>query len=174
VPSGEHPNSKKNLKPWKPGESGNPKGRTSVGASVREHMNAMAEAQLTFEELKLIATDTRAPITRQAAAQRLMRMAEHPDVAEFQQYLNGALDLEQLQKAGINTSLIKKAKVREHEGESGRTIEREIELYDRSGEEFDRVFDRTEGRPKQAVDVTGSLGMPTAVRLIFDEVDDDA
>jgi hypothetical protein len=166
----KHPNLKP---PWKPGESGNPAGRKTAGASVREWMNSFAEAELTPAQLRAISLDESMPATKIAAAQRMLRMIEHPDMADFNPYLGGVLDLEQLKGAGIDTSLIKKAKVREFQGETGTTIEREIELRDRSGEEFDRVCDRTEGKPKQAVDVSGSLGMPTAVRLIFDEMDDD-
>ena len=33
---GQHPNSRANLQPWKPGQSGNPKGRTTFGATYRE------------------------------------------------------------------------------------------------------------------------------------------
>jgi len=41
-------------------------------------------------------------------------------------------------------------------------IEREIELYDRGGADFDRILDRTEGKPKQSVDMNANvlLGTP--------------
>lgn len=86
-----------NLRPWMPGESGNPKGRPTFGASVREWANLLAvEDKATL--LAIIADDT----------------ASNAKVAAAQQVL----------------------KAREGDGQA-----------------FDRLADRTEGRPQQAVTI---------------------
>jgi hypothetical protein len=71
----------------------------------------------------------------------------------------------ELRAKGINTRMVKKVRVRAYTDEKGgTTVTREVELFDRSGEEFDRIADRTEGKPTQALQVSGEL--PTAVRII--------
>jgi len=66
-----HPNSLKNLQPaWKPGEAGNPAGRRTFGAYVREWLNSMAD--WTEEKLEATASDTAAPVNKRVAAFRLL------------------------------------------------------------------------------------------------------
>jgi hypothetical protein len=38
--------------------------------------------------------------------------------------------------------------------------EREVELFDRAGIDFDRVLDRTEGKPRQTLEVEGAGIVP--------------
>lgn len=145
---------------FRPGQSGNPKGRPTAGATAREHLNALAAAGLTEAQLRRIATDPKADGIRRSAAVRILRTFEHPDPADMEDMLDGRVTLRQLRQRGFNTSAIRKVKVktrtlRDAEGnDAGVEVEREVELHDRSGAEFDRVFDRTEGRPRQQVDVT--------------------
>jgi hypothetical protein len=149
MPRGQHPNSRKNLiPPAKPGEVRNPKGRTTAGASIREYMNAMAEAELTETELRTIARSKVQPWTRRAAAERILRTLETGDVADFLPVVEGKKTLKELRDEGINTEVVKKIKPSEHGVE--------IELHDRAGADVDRIMDRTDGRPKQTVDVNNT------------------
>ena len=56
--------------PWRSGQSGNPAGRRTAGATIREHVYAMAEQALTEGELRAIARDKAEPWPRRAAAER--------------------------------------------------------------------------------------------------------
>lgn len=146
---------------WKPGQSGNPNGRPSAGMALQEWLNLFATQQLTEAELRIIARDRSAPWTKRAAAERVVRALESGDLAAFEAWLTGQKSLNDLKASGINTEIVKKAKVRTLKGGG---IERELELHDRSGDDFDRIADRTTGRPRQAVEVTGNL--PTAIQIV--------
>lgn len=145
---------------WQPGQSGNPKGRPTAGASLREWLNVFADAAMTERQLADVARDPDAPWAKRAAAQRALRTIQMPDLADFEPYAKGDVSLQDLRAAGIDTSMLKKAKVKNRKVFSGgpddapeELVEREIELKDPAGEEFDRIADRTEGRPTQRVDL---------------------
>ena len=152
---------------WPPGVSGNPAGRSSAGKSTQQWVNLLDEQCVPRSELVKIRDDPAAPPTKVAAAERLLRMMESPDMADFQPLLDGTMDLVQLRESGVDTSMLKKIKERREVDKEGKVVAiiREVELHDRSGEEFDRVCDRTEGKPRQSLDLSGSLGMPTGVTM---------
>lgn len=131
---------------FQPGQSGNPAGRPPAGLTIREQINALAADELTEADLRRVARDKSAPWTRRAAAERILRTLETGDIADFQELLTGQKTVRELREAGVNTEVIKKLKPTE-EGI-------EIELHDRSGVDFDRILDRTLGKPAQSVDVT--------------------
>jgi hypothetical protein len=160
------------LREWqfKPGESGNKKGRTTAGATLKEQINRLVEGNYTEEELREIAKDKTKGIAERSAANRLINMIERGDLADVEAFLNGDKTLKQLRDSGLHTDIIKKAKVvkKKFMTEGGENVEvesREIELHDRSGGEFDRISDRTEGRPTQAVDLNNT-GIPPFVQVI--------
>lgn len=154
---GTNPNSLANLKPAKPGEVRNPQGRKTAGASIREWVNSFAEADLTLAQLRKIAKSPKEGWTRRAAAERIIRTMEAGDLADFAGFLKGENNLEDLRAMGINTEVVKKLKQKTRKvpvagGEKDdveEIIEREIELHDRSGEDFDRVINHTDGNPTQ-------------------------
>jgi len=141
-----NPRSLANLrpKPWKPGQSGNPAGRPSAGSSVREWINTLAHK--TEAEWRKIASNTKEIGVKRMAAIQLLRAVEIPDMADYE---DGTLA--ELRERGVNTTAIKKLKIVKPKKGAAR---REIELYDRVGDALDRIMDRTEGKPKQSVDVT--------------------
>lgn len=160
-------------KPWKKGQSGNPKGRPTAGATLREWLNIFADQNLTEKALRKIARDPVVPWPKRAAAHRVVRMLESGDLADFSGLLRGENNLEDLRGMGINTEVIKKLKQKTRvvptgDGSSEEIIEREIELHDRAGLDFDRVFDRTEGRPSQAVDLTSGGKEITLLPIVLD------
>ncbi|MDB5320579.1 MAG: hypothetical protein JWN40_2210 [Phycisphaerales bacterium] len=152
---------------FKPGESGNPRGRQSAGTTLKEWVNVFATSELTAEQVRRIARDAKAPWTKRAAAERVLRTLEHGDLAEMEALLDGKQSLQELNAAGVNTEVIKKIKVRRRTIPTGEgkppevEVEREVELHDRAGEDFDRICDRTEGTPKQSVTHDGDVGLRT-------------
>jgi hypothetical protein len=83
---------------------------------------------------------------------------EAGDLADFDPFFDDGAKLKDLRAAGVNTEIVKKRKEKRREipQEDGPPIievDREIELHDRAGDDFDRVMDRTVGKPSQAVEV---------------------
>lgn len=134
----------------KPGEVKNPKGRPTAGASMREWLNIFSTTKITEQKLRRFARDRKAPVVKRAAAERMLRMIEVSDIADLQAFLSGEKTLKELRDEGHNTEVVKKAKITDKGGH-------ELELHDRSGADFDRIFDRTEGKPKQALELTGNV-----------------
>jgi hypothetical protein len=131
---------------FKPGQSGNPAGRPpNAGATLREHINDLAHADLTEDELRRVARDKRLPWTRRAAAERILRTIESGDIADYEPILKGQKSPAELRSEGVNTEMIKKIKPTEHGIE--------IELHDRAGEDFDRIIGHTDGKPTQRVEM---------------------
>lgn len=134
---------------FKPGESGNPKGRPpNAGATLREWVNQLAADELTEVQLRAIRRDRGLPWPKRVAAGRILRLLEVGDVRDFEPWLRGKASLGRLSKAGVNTELVKRVMIRP--GEHGEA--RSIELHDRAGEEFDRLVGHTDGRPTQRVE----------------------
>lgn len=153
---------------WKPGQSGNPEGRKTLGATVREELNSFAcDKDLNEQKLRRIARDPGEHPNRRTAAVQFLRSFEAPDMADFAGLLRGQDNLEDLRKSGFNTEAIKKIKQKtrlvpksDGDGTVEELVEREIELYDRAGQNFDRVVEHTAGRARQSVEVMGKDGGP--------------
>ena len=149
---------------FKKGASGNPKGRRNAGAVEKDWMNAMGETA-TEAELLRIYRDPEQPQLKRAAAERLLHSLS-PDMADFQPILDGTMDIQKLRETGVDTSCVKKVRQRSEYDKDGNVVAvtREVELHDRSGEEFDRIADRTDGKPTQAVQV--GTDTPTVFKII--------
>lgn len=149
---GKHPNSiaaaKRNA--IRPGQRLNKKGRPNIGLSIREWMNHMQG--WTEKQIRDQARSLKSPVFKRAAAKTLLEMIENPDIADYQEFLDGKKSLAELRESGIRTDLVRKSKI----SDKGH---REIELRERSGEAIDRVLDQTAGKPMQPVDHT-SDGQP--------------
>lgn len=165
---------------WKPGQSGNPGGRPSAGSTIREHINDLATSALDEPSIRAIAKDIKAPWPKRAAANRILRTMEAGDLADFAGLLSGENKLEDLRAMGINTEVVKKFKQKTRVVPSGNNkieevIEREIELFDRAGDDFDRIIDRTAGKPTQAVEVSGPDKGPieTKKRVDYDAIENE-
>lgn len=156
------PANPQNLTPFKPGESGNPAGRKTAGAYLREELNSIVHANLTEDEVRRIARDKKAPMNRRAAAERYLRLIEAGDIADFAGLLRGENQIEDLRGMGINTEVVKKfkqktRKVAVGDGEVEEVIYREIELHDRAGTDFDRIAEQTGGKPVQPTEHSGGI-----------------
>jgi hypothetical protein len=125
---------------FQPGRSGNPNGRPPAGATLREWLNVLAQACHTEDEIRQVARDKRNPWPKRAAAERILRALEVGDLADFQPFLNGEASIKDLRAAGIRTEVVKRAKITAKG-------DREIELHDRAGADFDRVIHETAGDP---------------------------
>ncbi len=141
---------------FKPGQSGNPAGRKTAGATEKEWINALTARKTPEPQLRRIAADVKEWPAKRVAALWILRQVESGDMADYEEFLKGTKTLDQLRQEGKNTALVKKARI----GKDGVSIE----LHDRSGEAFDRVCDQTDGKPNQAMHVTGEL--PQAVQII--------
>lgn len=160
-----HPGNAKNLKPWPKGVSGNPAGRKNGGAYLSELLNSYLCGDVTEPQIRKIINDVKVPIPRRAAARRCLLLIENPDMADFATLIDGVETLEEVRSRGIDTSQIRKLKHKAFTTEDGTTEKScEIELHDRSGENFDRICDRTNGRPRQELEVNtdGNLELRTA------------
>lgn len=62
------------LTPWPKGVSGNPSGRPSAGASVREWWNQMRD--WSTEKIEAVANDPSVPVAKRAAAQQWLKAAK--------------------------------------------------------------------------------------------------
>lgn len=143
---------------FQPGVSGNPKGRPSAGAALVELVNVLGARNPIESELRRIARDQNIGWMDRAAAERALRTLEAGDIADFEDWLTGDTSLQELREKGLNTELLKKCKI---DDEGGRSLE----LHDRAGADFDRIADRTEGRPSQALKLTGKVELPTVVEI---------
>src|SRR5687768_8657030 len=79
MPRGTHENSLRNLKPARPGEERSPAGRKTASATIKEHLNALAERNLAAKQLCTIARDDTEAWPRRAAAERILRTLETGD-----------------------------------------------------------------------------------------------
>jgi hypothetical protein len=128
------------------------KGRPrNAGSSIRECVNALIARGMTEAQLRRVARSKRRPAQWRAAAERVLRMLEHGDVRDFEAFLNGTKTLDQLHAEGVNTEAVKSAQV--YMGKDGNITSRKIELWDRSGDDSDRVVNHTDGTPRGSIDV---------------------
>jgi hypothetical protein len=136
------------------GQSGNPAGRKSAGAQIRDWLTTLADADA--DELRKI-TKGKGPVAKQIAAVRLLRARESADLADFEALTQGKATLSELKAAGVDTSVIKKAKATE--------TGLEVELHDRSLAEAAFVVEQTDGRATQQIQMQGGAQMAIQVIL---------
>lgn len=141
-------------------------GRPAAGATIKEWLNVFAADDLDEASLREIARDRKSGWTKRAAANRAIKTMENPDLSDFAGLLRGENRLEDLRAMGINTDVVKKFKQKTRrvptgEGATEEVIDREIELYDRSGVDFERVVNHTDGSPIQTVKADVHSDAPT-------------
>ncbi len=121
---------------------------------VARYFNGMSRRKLHHTKLRAIVRNVNLPQLKRAAAERLLRTVDSVSIADFEEYCNGRATLKELGAAGVNVDALRKVK---QTTKSDGTVTREVELFDRAGEELDRIMDRTIGKPAQAVQVSGGL-----------------
>lgn len=157
----QHPNSLANLAPAKPGDVRNPLGIRSAGKTIREWINVLAQKDLTEAQLWKIVRDPNEPWTRRSAATRIVRSLERGDLADMENVLDGSMSLRDLRATGYNTEVVKKVKKKNLRSPDGEKIgeEIEVELFDRSGIDFDRIVEKTDGKDTQRIETEGTLNV---------------
>lgn len=143
---------------FKPGHSGNPKGKPAGGPEINGRINELICGKATEVDLRQIVFDKKEPIARRMAAVTLLKAIEYGDLADFEDVRNGKKTLRDLKTEGMSTDIVKKLKTKTREiNREGQSpiieTEVEIELHDRSGENFDRIMDRTDGKAVQPIEV---------------------
>jgi hypothetical protein len=153
---------------FQPGRSGNPAGRPkNAGQSLVEVTNSLAaDESMTVQRLREIARDPKSHPIKAAAAKQLLQMSMHATLADFEEIDDGK-SLKELEMAGVPVELLRKRKKTEksftdRDGQTETTVTYELELHplEVAGNAYDRVSDRTTGKPKQAVELTGADGGP--------------
>ena len=84
-----HENSLVNLKLWKQGQSGNPRGRSAAGGSIIEWMNLMAE--WPEEGIRGVADDDGAPAAKRTAACRSLAAIDADNEKDAREAADGSL-----------------------------------------------------------------------------------
>lgn len=153
---------------FKPGNPGGP-GRPPAGVTILEHINGFVMADTSAKALKRIAKDENEGVARRIAARRLLSAVDQNDLADFTPLVEGEMTLAQLRAKGVDTTIVKKSKTRFLK-DGG--IEREVELRDEAANDFDRILDRTIGKPKQEVTqhVDGTLRTPAEGETAADTI----
>lgn len=150
------------LYPAQKGNPGGPGRPPNAGRSIKEKMNDYVSQGLTREQLAKIRDSRLAKVADVAAAVRLLRMMEDPDIAEYANLIDGSADLMTLRERGIDTRSIRKFKQRSRQvavgdGNFETVIDREIELYDRSLADAKLVIEQTDGAPVGTVNVNAEI-----------------
>ena len=119
-------------------KAGNPGKPKNCAASVNEWVNILSNGKLTREMLLKIARQANTQ-TKRAAAVKVLRLGEMPDLADFEEMAEGKVKLKDLRAKGIDTSVLKKIKPKTRTipdpdgGEPAVERECELELHDRTG-----------------------------------------
>ena len=124
-----------------PGEVRNPRGRprSTAGATLREWVNELMSSDIDAVGLRSIADDEREKPAKRIAASRILIALRAGTLKDFTPFLAGEKTLEELHSEGVNTSVVKKARVTAKG-------DRELELHD-GGVEYDRLVNSTELTP---------------------------
>lgn len=154
---------------WRKGESGNPKGRPSIGCTLIEHLNILGAKSLSKKQLLKISRDQDEDYLVVSAANAILALGERVDLADFKDLLSGAMDADELREEGIDTGVLKKIKettryVPSGDGEYDREVTREIEGHDRSRAALTLVLEHTNGKPTQTTDLNINV-LPQSVRI---------
>lgn len=159
-----NPISLANLTPVQPGQVLNPSGRKVLGAYITECKNSLGDklskGEIGWNDIREMARSGKG--NWRPAAVQMIQSVELPRMADYEPLLDGEMDARGLEKSGVDTTAIKKMKLKRREIPQDNDdppiveYEREIELHNRSGEAFDRIMDRTVGKPAQSVTIQSS------------------
>jgi hypothetical protein len=143
-----NPDSHRNLRPFKPGTSGNRSGRPpNAGRTIREKLNELAANELTAPQLRAIHRNEAAPAVDRAAARTLLDMIRTADAADFEPFINGEKTLAQLAAEGVDVSVVESFTIAP--GQFG--TRRSIKFRDDAREATKFVMEQTDGTPTKTI-----------------------
>lgn len=134
--------------------------------SYKDWLNQLQDS--TPDELMTIIRGTKNSALKIAAARDILARACPGDLADFEDYCDGRITLQEARDKGIPTDWLKKVKVKTHTDKDGNTeTTREIELKDDAHKSLDRVLDRTGGKPAQEIkhEHTGGMGLGIVIKI---------
>lgn len=118
----------------------------TTGAIVKNYINGFGRRHVRNKTLRSIVKDAGKPELMRLAAQTLLLARRATTLADFEPWIKGAKTLKQLASAGVDISVVKSATI-------GKDGQRKLELFDDAGENFDRIIEHTDGKPKQTTEV---------------------
>lgn len=139
---------------WQPGQSGNPAGRKTAGASIREWYNSMHG--WSEDDLKRCMNDKKEGYSKRKVAEAILNMGA-VDVADYEDLIEGRKTLAQLKAEGVRTNTIKRVK-RKTKTDGGGS-EYEIEFRDSVDTVTEAIIGHTDGKAIQRVETTGNLNV---------------
>ncbi len=133
--------------------SRNPASRTPQ--NLNKIVAKMRKGRMTHDDLMKMARPGGDPDPTMVVAAKIILEAEaRADPADFEKVISGMMTLDELRATGVDTSVVKKLRMRSKTGLSGDTEEIvELELKD-TGEAIDRFLDRTIGKARTTAEVT--------------------
>jgi hypothetical protein len=142
------PDSHRNLRPFKPGTSGNRSGRPpNAGRTIRERINEFVDHGLTEAQLRRILVDEAALVSDRAAARECIAMIGRTCMADFEPFLVGEKTLEQLAAEGVDTSVVESVTIAP--GPFG--TRRSMTLRHDAREATKQVIEQTDGTPTKTI-----------------------
>lgn len=150
--------------------------RVSIGQKVIQHLDKLGDC--TDQELRDIATNMSLAVGKRLAANMLVRASQNPDIADYQDFLDGKIGLEELRKRGINTFSVKKATQKSKagrkskDGTSNIILERAVELFPPPDELIEKIINHTHGAAVQRtrIDDRGEDNKLDFSKLTVDEL----
>ena len=117
----------------------------------------MKVGSMTFEDVQK-ASREHPDFAFRAAALDWLQATERADLADFDGAFSGDKSLSDLRAEGVNTSLVKKIKIKKSTktglgGDVTEEVSGEIELHNRRTEALERILDRSIGKPTTVADI---------------------
>lgn len=123
----------------------------TAGGRAKQFVNAMRE--MALGDVRRVWKNRASPVLKRAAALRLIRCLENPDLAAFCKLMRAEETLTEARRRGVPTHQIKRMRpvVGRDADNADVLIGYEIELWDRGQKEWESLLHETDGKPAETV-----------------------